>query len=368
MCRNKMRRHHNSCRRQDVYLRSLIPTLVSLMCAALSVATTFAAPVTSGIAVKIAKVKQVVMAPESWVTGTVVGRHEVHLAAEVSGKLVMLKAVGARVKEDAVVARIDPTFVKLQVEEFTTQLEGDRTRLEWLRDEVRRIRNLVAQNSEMRTRLNELRAERDVARNELKISRARLKQAREALRRHVIRSPFAGIVAAHLLHRGERAEVGDEVLSIIDSPVMDVRARVPLDVLKSVHEGDVVRVAIDGRKFIAQVRALVVTDDEGLRMLDMRVSLDAGVGVVGQSARVSLPVVAAKTALVVPRDALVLRGDDVFVFRVNANNKLERVAVEPGSGRGSLVVVRGKLQPGDRVVIRGGEQLHSGGAVEILHE
>ncbi len=61
-----------------------------------------------------------------------------------------------------------------------------------------------------------------------------------------------------------------------------------------------------------------------------------------------------------------LRRDGAFVFRVNADNTAERIAVEPGVGAGDLISVSGALEPGDRVVVRGGERLQPGQPVKLL--
>ena len=55
--------------------------------------------------VNVAEAKQLLMAPQTWVAGTVISRHEARLAAEVAGKLVQEKEVGTLVKENAKIGR-----------------------------------------------------------------------------------------------------------------------------------------------------------------------------------------------------------------------------------------------------------------------
>ncbi len=318
--------------------------------------------------VKVAEAKQQLMAPQTWVAGTVISRHEARLAAEVAGRLVLVKEVGTRVKEDDVVARIDPVFIKLKIEEFQAQIEANKARLEFLKSEMRRNERLAIQNNASQTRLDELRADREVARSELQISQVRLKQAEEELRRHVIRAPFAGVVVERLMRRGERAVVGDNVARVIDSQALEVQAWVPLETLNFVREGDSLTLTISGRETHAPVRALVAAGNARSRLLDLRISLDNGVWTAGQTVRVALPTATAKTVLAIPRDALVLRRDGAFVFRINAENKAQRVAVKPGVASGPLVAVSGELNAGDKVVVRGGERLRPGSTVKILDE
>ena len=318
--------------------------------------------------VKVVKATRVLMAPQTWVAGTVISRHEARLATEVAGNLVLVKDVGTRVKEGAVVARVDPTFVKLRIEELQAQIQADRARLDFLKSEVDRNKRLAVQNNAAQTRLDEVRADREVAHNELRISRVHLKQAREELRRHVIRAPFAGVVAERLMRRGERAEVGDDVVRVVDSRALEVQARVPLETLDYVHEGQPLTLSINGKQISALVRAIVAAGDSVSRLLDLRIQLENGAWTVGQTVRVALPTAKAEIVLAIPRDALVLRRDGAFVFRIDANNKAQRIPVTLGVASGDLVAVSGALKVGDRVVVRGGERLRPGSTVKILGE
>jgi hypothetical protein len=87
---------------------------------------------------------------------------------------------------------------------------------------------------------------------------------------------------------------------------------------------------------------------------------------VGQLVSVAIPIRARQLALAVPRDALVLRQNGSFVFRISPDNKAEQVKVEIGDSAGNLVAVTGDLAEGDRVAIRGAENLSEGADVKIL--
>jgi len=70
--------------------------------------------------------------------------------------------------------------------------------------------------------------------------------------------------------------------------------------------------------------------------------------------------------LAVPRDALVLRGDGASVYVVDEQNTARQVSVAIGIGSENLIEVKGPIQPGDRVVIRGNERLRAGQAVQVI--
>jgi multidrug efflux pump subunit AcrA (membrane-fusion protein) len=80
----------------------------------------------------------------------------------------------------------------------------------------------------------------------------------------------------------------------------------------------------------------------------------------GQFVEVALPLKSSSNVLYVPRDAVVLRSEGSYVFRIGSDNVATRVSVILGEGQGSLVSVLGKLQAGDKVAIRGIERLEDG--------
>jgi RND family efflux transporter MFP subunit len=332
-----------------------------------------AGPAGRSAPVKVGAALKLMMAPQTWVSGTVISRHEAKLASEVAGNLVEVMEVGSQLQAGDVVARIDATFITLKVKELAEQVQAAQARLRFLKSEVKRNKHLAKQNNAAQIRLDELRADRDVARNELRMAQLRVRQAEEERRRHFIRSPFAGVVAERLMHLGERAAVGDEVLRVVDHHNLEVQARVPLATLNYVAVDDLLTLSLGqktpaGQKITAPVRALVAVADSRSRLLDLRIRLNDSAWRVGQAVRVRLPTAAAKLRLSVPRDALVLRRDGAFIFRINAENKAERIAVLLGVASGDRVAVSGELQGGDKVVTRGGERLRPGSVVNILNE
>ena len=341
--------------------------------ATLSTATALAAPGPGSRAtpVMVETARQVMMAPQTWVAGTVISRHQARLAAEVEGKITYIAEVGTQVAEDDVVVKIDPTFVKLKIEEFKAAVERDRANLEFLKADLQRLKRLALQSNASQTLLERTRADREVARNELRISRSRLNQAREEERRHYIRAPFAGVVTERFMRRGERPGIGDEVLGMVDSHELEVQARVPLDTLDYVREGDVLTLKVNVTEKQAKVRALVAAGDDRSRLLDLRLALTENGWTIGQPVRIALPAAIAKEVLAVPRDALVLRRDGAAVFRISADNKAERVTVQLGVASGPLVAIigegAGSIKAGDQVVTRGGERLRPGQEVKILN-
>jgi multidrug efflux pump subunit AcrA (membrane-fusion protein) len=113
---------------------------------------------------------------------------------------------------------------------------------------------------------------------------------------------------------------------------------------------------------------VIPVGDERSRMFEMRVTASDPSMVIGSPVQVALPSSDPRLLLAIPRDALVLRGSEVFVLRVNDGNTVEKVPVATGMGFGSLVEVTGELAEGDQVVVRGAERLQPGQSVVISGE
>jgi predicted N-formylglutamate amidohydrolase len=100
-------------------------------------------------------------------------------------------------------------------------------------------------------------------------------------------------------------------------------------------------------------------------MIEVRVELDEPGWVIGAAVRVALPESEPVPVVAVPRDALILRQNATYVYRVKDDSTVEQVAVSTGIGNGRMIEVRGDLAAGDHVVIRGGERLRPGQAVAV---
>ena len=86
---------------------------------------------------------------------------------------------------------------------------------------------------------------------------------------------------------------------------------------------------------------------------------------IGQLVSVAVPIQMPKVSMVIHQDALVLREEGTFVYRVNSENKVEKVVVNTSTNLGHLVAISGELKTGDKVVIRGAETLREGVEVTI---
>ncbi len=315
--------------------------------------------------VMVGEVRERLMAPTEMVAGSVVSRLDAKVAAEMEGRLVWLAEVGDQVAKGAKLAQIDDVSRRLEVDEVRASLAQVTARLTFFEKELKRLSSLAKQNNAARTQLEQTESDRDVARADLTAAKARIKLAQDRVARSVLYAPFSGTVAQRLLQPGEWAESGAEVMRLVNTEQVEVRAMVPLSSLGFVTKGAALTVQVGDVKHDARVRSLVPVGDIQSRLMDLRLDIDSSPWPAGQSVRIAVPTAQAVKTLTVHRDAVVLRRSGSYLYRVTAENSAERVNISLGIASGDYIQVFGGLAAGDRVVTVGNERMRPGQQVSV---
>lgn len=320
-----------------------------------------------GALVKVARAELKNVAPATLVPGTVVSRDDARLAAEVQGRLESVAEVGDRFKTGEVVAQIEDTRLKLMQAELRADITRAEAQVRFLESEEKRFSRLAEANLAAATQLDQTRSERDVALSNLEVAKVRLAQNEDQLERARIEAPFNGVVVERLKMPGERVSEGEIVVRLVDQEHLEVVARAPLEYYGYTQVGQTLELSAGKRTATAKVRTVVAVGDANTHQFELRLDLPAGIFPVGQTVRVSVPYDQQREALLVPRDALVLRPEGQSIFVINGENQAERVAVTTGVGAGESIEVIGELSAGDQVVVRGNERLQPGQSVSIMN-
>lgn len=305
------------------------------------------------------------LAPLTWVAGSVVSRNDAELAAEVAGRLLRVAEEGSAVAAGAVLARIDDDLIRADMAEAEAEVKRAQADTTFFDKEVERLQTLLQQGGTTQAELDQALARRDVASAAGAAAEARLRSVRERLDRSVIRAPFAGVVTSRLKRVGEWAAAGDGVVRFAAADDLEAEASVPLALRKHLKAGQRLELQSEEGNGVGYVRTLVPVADPRSRLLTLRIDLAEGEWSAGQPLRVALPSATPREVLSISRDAMVLRRSGTSVFRIGDDNTAQPVPVETGMAAGPYIEVRGPLQPGDRVVIRGNERLRPGQPVEI---
>ena len=325
----------------------------------------------SGFAVPPARVEVAAaevreMAPSVDVPGTVVSLNDSRIASEIEGVLTWVAAVGADVAAGDLIARIDPRLIQIAVKRAQANVARLKSDFDYRQRQLERTDELAAKNSASRTLLDEARAQRDQAEHSLTDAKAALERAQADLARTEIRAPFAGHVTARLASVGEFVNVGEDVLRLVDTHRIEISLPASISLTRYIRQG--MRVPVRNGDVAREhtVRTVVPVGDAVSRMVEVRLSAGDSEWLVGTPVQVSLPSDTAVSTVAVPRDALVERGSQTYVYRVKEDGSAEQVTVQTTAIVGLWVGVAGGIAAGDRVIVRGAERLSPGQAVEII--
>lgn len=306
------------------------------------------------------------MVPLHWVPGSVGSRHDARIASMESGRVIEIAEVGTQVRRGDLLARVDDEAHALAVRQAEANLQRAESRRSYAERQAERMESITQRSSVAEAQLDQIRADRDERRQESLQAKAALADAERRWRDASIRAPFNGTVAERFVEIGEHLASGAPVLRLVDTVDLEVSARAPVAMASVLKAGAGVQVRENQTLHTAKLRAVVPVGDTQSRQLEVRIALPASAWTVGTAVDVGLPSDAARAGIAVPRDALVLRNDGTYVFRIDADGKAERLDVETGESQGDLVEVSGKVAAGDVLVTRGAERLQPGQKVKII--
>lgn len=184
-----------------------------------------------------------------------------------------------------------------------------------------------------------------------------------------IRAPFSGVISARNVNAG--AYVGPSGKGS-DLPLLVLQQQNRLRLVISIPESSTgglstkdevsftVR-ALPNQQFTARVARLAGALDDKLRSerLEMDVKNDNKKLLPGMYAEVNVPLPGRDSAFIIPKSALVMSTEKVFVIKVE-NHKAIWVDVQKGMEEGGKVEVYGDLKPGDEVVRNATDEIRDG--------
>lgn len=337
-------------------------------------------------------------------SGYVTARLQATVSAKITGKVTeVLIEEGMRVREGAVLARLDDTearaalgLAQAQLVAARSQLAEVRAQLEQAeRDYVRQQglydRQLVSPQS-----LDAALAQRDMLRARLANLQEQIKVAQESvavaqvqLDNTVIRAPFSGVVVAKSAQPGEmispisagggftRTGIG----TIVDMDSLEIQVDVNESYINRVTPGQPVEATLNAYpdwKIPGEVIAIIPTADRSKATVKVRIAIktrdprivpDMGVRVGFLESKPAGTAPAPPPAGVpVPAEAVRPEGGDGIVFVVTDGKKVERRRVTLGPDvAGQRRVVSG-LREGERVVLAPPPGLEDGQAVRLAEK
>ncbi|HIE65761.1 MAG TPA: efflux RND transporter periplasmic adaptor subunit [Nitrospiria bacterium] len=306
---------------------------------------------------------QLIGTVESWRTSRV--------AAETSGKVAVLKGRrGDRVEKGAVLARLGKSALQLKLRETIARRNASRARLKKAVDQMKRSEKLVKEALLSERAYREAELTVDELREGLAVSEAAILQIRDELEKKTVRAPFDGVVTRELTEVGQWVQKGGGILRMVDLSTVRILVDIPERYVSGVKKGSAVRVRIDAlgkETFPGKVHALVPEGDRASRLFPLEIRVKNAQFRIkeGMLARVEFDLGEARRSLMVDKDAIIVRGPQTYLFSIQ-EGKAIRQKVSTGKAKGTRIEIKGPIEEGQLVVIRGNERLRDGQAVEVL--
>lgn len=305
------------------------------------------------------------------ITGSIQPERRADLRAEVSSVVLgVLKDNGEAVRRGDLLVRLDDTAIRDSLTSANESVRALTQAFDQAERQVQRLKTLQAQGMTSLQALEDAEVRRNNAQSDLVAARARVVAARQMLQRTEVRAPFDGVVSERRVSAGDTAQIGKELVKVIDPASMRLEGLVSADRLHELKIGQRVAFRINGypqSEFAGTVRRIDAAANATTRQVEVLVAFAGG----------EVPKVAGLYAegriesgttrvLTVAESSVVRAGDATHVWRLQGQ-KLQRALVQLGERdprRGEYPVITG-LAEGDRVLRNPSTALVDGQKVEL---
>jgi membrane fusion protein (multidrug efflux system) len=286
--------------------------------------------------------------------GTTRARFSVEIVPLASGRIEALAfEAGQTVRQGDVLVRLDDDIQRADV----TEAEAKKTQAG---QAFERAKTLTRDNISTRATLEQLEAAAASA-------GAELDRAKRRLADREIRAPFAGVTGLRQVDVGARVDDSTVITRLDDVSEVELEFTLPEAAFGETRRGQPVTAtaaAFPGRTFTGAVSAIDNRVDPVARAFRVRAVLpnpDQALPA-GMFMLISL-LMAERNGIVVPEEAVVLRGEQASVFVVNGG-KTEARTVRIGLREPGLVEIVEGVKEGEEVVVRGLQRVRDGTPVD----
>ncbi len=304
------------------------------------------------------------------ITGSVQPETRADLRAEVPAVVLqVLKENGDSVRRGELLVRLDDSAIRENLASAEEAARAATQSFDQAERQLQRLKTLRESGMASTQQLEDAEVRRNNSQSDLAAAKTRAAQARQQLDRTQTRAPFDGIVSERKVSAGDTAQVGKELLKVVDPRSMRFEGLVSADRIGSVRLGAPVTFRVNGygdKEFTGKVARINPAANPTTRQVEVLVSISdsaanrvSGLYAEGRVEAVSVP------ALMLPQASLVREGDKAYAWRV-AGSVLQKVSITLGerdARRGDYAVLSG-LATGDKLLRAPGASLKDGQKVQ----
>jgi membrane fusion protein, multidrug efflux system len=296
------------------------------------------------------------------IEGIVKGTANLEAEAEVKIFARTSNRVSELLAEEGLAVDKGQVLLRLEDDIQRTQVSKAEVRLEKATQEFQRQKALFEQNLISEQMFHD-------AQFELKQLELALDDARRELEYTLVRAPIAGTISHRLVKYGDLVNINQHLFDIVDFNSIVARVYIPERELTTLRVGQPVRVRATGageRTYMARVDRIAPVVESRTGLVKITVGFDE-LGPLRPGMYVDLEIVtAARTnALLLSKRSLVYDGDQVYVYRLLPERKVERVLVQPRLADGLNIEPTGGFNEGDLIVVAGQTGLKDAARVRL---
>ena len=289
--------------------------------------------------------------------GEVKAYEDLHVKAEVKGQVIALQV------EEGQIVKKGQILVRLDDRDYRSRLARVEANYKLAQLDRARVATLAKKNFTAKSKLDEASAR-------FKEFDAQLKEAKLALDRTAIVAPIGGRLNELMAKQGDFLDVNQEVAQILQIDKVKITVGVPESDVAAVlglKKANVVIEALGNRRVVGKKIFLARQPRSLAHLYDLELMVDNPDGKVlpGMFAQVELIKAIYPQALSVPLYAIIIKGDDRFVY-IEKEGKAYQKPVDLGILTEWQVQIKSGLNPEDRVIVVGHRFLDNGQPVKVI--
>ncbi|NCU64369.1 efflux RND transporter periplasmic adaptor subunit [Acidovorax sp. 210-6] len=300
--------------------------------------------------------------------GNVAAWQEASIGAESNGlRLTEVRVnVGDSVKAGQVLATFAAEMVQADVAQARASLLEAKAHAAEAASNAERARTLQASGALSAQQIEQYTTAAQAAQARVEAAQALLQAQQLRLQHTLVRAPDHGVISARSATVGAVVGAGTELFRMVRKGRLEWRAEVTATELGRLRPGTAAQVtAASGASVQGQLRMVAPTVDPQTRNALVYVDLPAHPDLrAGMFARGEF-LLGQSDALTVPQDALVVREGFTYLFVLGADQRVQRLKVQPGRRSGERVEILSGLDAGAPVVVRGAGFLNDGDLVRV---
>ncbi len=318
-------------------------------------------------------------------TGALKAKDQVDVTPKASGRLTQIKVnTGHNVARGALLAVIEDAEIQQQVERSHASIAVGAASVAQRQAELNNAKANLDRNQRLldsglisRQQFDEAQTRYEVTKSQLDLAVAQRRQS-EAEQRELkiqqgqtrVYAPMAGAVAKRHVNVGAMVSPSVPIVTVVSLSTMVIQANASERDIARIRPGVTATVTLDslpGEQYQGRVMRISPLLDPATRNGIIEIEIDnRGGALKGEMfARAELNLTSTRETTLIPRDALVYRGEQPGVYTID-NDVARFRNVETGLTEGEKVEVINGLKEGEMVVTRGANLLKDGDRVRVM--